>query len=65
MPDVDSGGNLVAFQRMDGAMLAPIQIAEHKVRSAATFRRETKVFEDAVQLMQTWAKSRVRPAVLR
>jgi uncharacterized protein GlcG (DUF336 family) len=50
---------------MDGAMLAPIQIAEHKARSAATFRRETKVFEDAVQLMQTWAKSRVRPAVLR
>jgi glc operon protein GlcG len=26
----DSGGNLVAFQRMDGAMLAAIQIAEHK-----------------------------------
>src|ERR1700732_1792663 len=25
----DSGGNLVAFQRMDGAMLASIQIAEH------------------------------------
>jgi hypothetical protein len=24
----DSGGNLVAFQRMDGAMLASIQIAE-------------------------------------
>ena len=29
---VDSGGNLVAFQRMDGAMLASIQIAEHKAR---------------------------------
>src|SRR5215469_11886945 len=39
---VDSGGNLVAFQRMDGAMLASIQIAEHKARAAATFRRETK-----------------------
>jgi glc operon protein GlcG len=48
---VDSGGNLVAFQRMDGAMLASIQIAEHKARAAATFRRETKVFEDGVQLM--------------
>jgi len=47
----DSGGNLVAFQRMDGAMLASIQIAEHKARAAATFRRPTKVFEDAVQLM--------------
>jgi glc operon protein GlcG len=48
---VDSGGNLVAFQRMDGAMLASIQIAEHKARAAATFRRETKVFEDGIQLM--------------
>jgi glc operon protein GlcG len=48
---VDPGGHLVAFQRMDGAMLAAIQIAEHKARAAATFRRETKVFEDAVNLM--------------
>jgi uncharacterized protein GlcG (DUF336 family) len=47
----DSGGNLVAFQRMDGAMLAAIQIAEHKARAAATFRRPTKVFEDGIQLM--------------
>ena len=39
----DSGGNLVAFQRMDGAMLASIQIAEHKARAAAMFRRPTKV----------------------
>jgi uncharacterized protein GlcG (DUF336 family) len=47
----DSGGNLVAFQRMDGAMLASIQIAEHKARAAATFRRPTKFFEDAINLM--------------
>jgi uncharacterized protein GlcG (DUF336 family) len=47
---VDSGGNLVAFQRMDGAMLASIQIAEHKARAAATFRRETKFFENGVQV---------------
>jgi glc operon protein GlcG len=47
----DSGGNLVAFQRMDGAMLASIQIAQHKARAAATFCRETKVFEDGIQLM--------------
>ncbi len=48
---VDSGGNLVAFQRMDGAMLASIQIAQHKARAAVTFRRPTKIFEDGVQLM--------------
>ena len=46
---VDSGGNLVAFQRMDGAQLASIQISEHKARAAVTFRRETKVFENAIQ----------------
>jgi glc operon protein GlcG len=48
----DSGGNLVAFQRMDGAMLASIQIAEHKARAAVTFRRPTKIFEDGIQLMR-------------
>ena len=36
---------------MDGAMLASIQIAEHKARAAVTFRCPTKVFEDGVQLM--------------
>jgi glc operon protein GlcG len=46
---VDSGANLVAFARMDGAQLASISIAEHKARTAASFRRPTKVFEDAVQ----------------
>jgi glc operon protein GlcG len=48
---VDSGGNLVAFQRMDGAMLASIQIAEHKARAAATFRRPTKIFEVGINMM--------------
>jgi uncharacterized protein GlcG (DUF336 family) len=48
---VDSGSNLVAFQRMDGAMLASIQIAEHKAKAAATFRRPTKVFEVGINMM--------------
>jgi glc operon protein GlcG len=39
------------FERMAGAMLASIQIAEHKERAAATFRRETKQFEVGIQLM--------------
>ena len=46
---VDSGANLVAFLRMDGAQLASIAIAEHKARAAAKYRRPTKIFEDAVQ----------------
>ena len=46
---VDSGGNLVAFERMDGAQLASVQVSEHKARASATFRRETKVFEKGIQ----------------
>jgi uncharacterized protein GlcG (DUF336 family) len=45
---VESGGNLVAFVRMDGAQLASAPIAEHKARTAVTFRRETKIFESNV-----------------
>ena len=50
MAVVDSGGNLVAFRRMDGAQLASIAISEHKARVAVKFRRETKVFENAIQI---------------
>jgi uncharacterized protein GlcG (DUF336 family) len=46
---LDSGANLVAFLRMDGAQLASISIAEHKARTAVKYRRPTKAFEDVVQ----------------
>jgi len=46
---VDSGGNLVAFGRMDGAQLASITISQHKARASVTFRRPTRFFEDGVQ----------------
>ena len=46
---LDSGGNLVAFERMDGAQLASIAISEHKARMAVMYRRESKVFENAIQ----------------
>src|ERR1700757_3829340 len=39
----DSGGNLVAFERMDGAQIASIAISQHKARVAVTYRRPTKV----------------------
>jgi len=51
---VDSGANLVAFQRMDGAQYASIAISEHKARTAASFRRETRFFEDGIQLKQNY-----------
>jgi glc operon protein GlcG len=46
---VDSGANLVAFVRMDGAQIGSIAVAEHKARAAVKFRRPTRAFEDAVQ----------------
>jgi glc operon protein GlcG len=46
---VDSGTNLVAFSKMDNSQLASIAIAQHKARTAAKFRRETKVFEGVIQ----------------
>jgi glc operon protein GlcG len=46
---VDSGANLVAFARMDGAQLGSIAISEHKARASVKFRRPTKAFEEGIQ----------------
>jgi glc operon protein GlcG len=46
---VDSGGNLVAFKRMDGAQLGSIQVSQHKAHAALAYRRETKLFENGIQ----------------
>lgn len=46
---VDTNGDLVAFQRMDGAQLASIEVSQHKARTAARYRRETKAFENGMQ----------------
>jgi len=53
MAVVDSGGNLVAFNRMDGAQLASIAISEHKAKAAVIYRRETKTFEKSVNIDHT------------
>jgi uncharacterized protein GlcG (DUF336 family) len=46
---VDTHGDLVHFSRMDGAQLASINIAQNKARTAARFRRETRVFFNAYE----------------
>ena len=46
---VNSGANLVAFGRMDGAQLGSIAVSEHKARVAVKFRRPTKAFEEGIQ----------------
>src|SRR6185369_12290527 len=45
---MDSGGNLVALERMDGAQLGSIEVARDKAYSAVAFRRPTKAFDDAL-----------------
>ncbi|HTH60849.1 MAG TPA: heme-binding protein [Paraburkholderia sp.] len=41
---VDTHGDLVAFERMDGAQYASISVSQAKARMAARFRRETRVW---------------------
>lgn len=45
---VAPSGDLILFEKMDNCQYASIAIAQHKARAAATFRRPTKAFQDAV-----------------
>jgi len=45
---LDSGGNLVMLQRMDGAQFGSIEVAREKAYSAVAFRRPSKAFEEAL-----------------
>ena len=47
---VDVNGDLILFKRMDNAQLASIAIAEHKARTSALFRLETKLFEKRINI---------------
>ena len=45
---VDTGGHLVYFEKMDNTQTGSVDVAVEKARSAALFRRPTKVFQDGV-----------------
>ena len=45
---LDTAGMLVAYEKMDNTQTASIQVAIDKGRSAAIYRRPSKVFEDIV-----------------
>jgi len=45
---LDSGGNLVMSQRLDGAQFGSVDVARDKAYSAVAFRRPTKAFEDGL-----------------
>jgi uncharacterized protein GlcG (DUF336 family) len=45
---LDSGGNLVMFHKIDNTQLASITASEGKARTALTFKRPSKVLDDAI-----------------
>lgn len=45
----DTAGELVYFEKIDGTQAASINIAVEKAKSAARFKRPTKVFQDALE----------------
>lgn len=45
---LDSGGNAVLLQRLDGAQFGSIEVARQKAWSAVAYRRPGKVWEDAI-----------------
>ncbi len=44
----DTAGMLVAYEKMDDTQTASVEVAQDKGRSAAIYRRSTKVMEDAL-----------------
>jgi len=46
---VDEGGSLLYLERLDNTFPAAATVAFEKARTAATFRRSTSVFEEAIQ----------------
>jgi uncharacterized protein GlcG (DUF336 family) len=45
---VDSGGDLVYFEKMDATQTGSVTVAIAKARSAALFKRPTKAFQDTL-----------------
>jgi uncharacterized protein GlcG (DUF336 family) len=46
---VDTNGDLIHFVRMDGAQVASVSISQGKARTAARYRRETRLFYNAME----------------
>ena len=46
---VDEGGSLLLLERMDDTQVASVNIGIDKARTAAIYRRPSKVFEDQVK----------------
>ncbi|WP_244241075.1 GlcG/HbpS family heme-binding protein [Leptospira selangorensis] len=46
---VDTGGNLVLFQRMDNTQIGSIEIAKGKASTANNFKRPSRALEEAIE----------------
>lgn len=46
---VDDAGHLILLQRLDDAQVASVQVGIGKARTAAIYRRPSKVFEDQIK----------------
>jgi len=46
---VDDGGNLIVLERLDDTQVASVNVGIGKARTAAIFRRPSKVFEDQIR----------------
>jgi glc operon protein GlcG len=46
---VDDGGHLLLLERLDATQVASVEVGIGKARTAAIFRRPSKVFEDQVR----------------
>ena len=46
---VDEGGSLLLLERLDDAQVASVNVGIDKARTAAIYRRPSKVFEDQVK----------------
>jgi uncharacterized protein GlcG (DUF336 family) len=45
----DTNGELVLFERMEGAMIGSVNVSQGKARTAARYRRETRVWFNAYE----------------
>ena len=48
LAELDEGGHLVAFERMDGASLVTVEFAQAKAKTSVMYKAPTDVFSDGL-----------------